>query len=194
MDAHKIQISMKTQGKNRMIMLFAGGAAALVAAALLLTYIGLSTEKYVLPEDYVDKNTKDDSSGPLLINTIVRYAVKVNVTALDLSNRNITVGVASQTDELNFGNLPQNITMRKFLVLNNSENVPVKLCIVKRGDAAGNLHVAQGDSMIIPGKGRLELELNFNATQVGPYRGEIDLVVRKPRHEELKYFVSFIGC
>jgi hypothetical protein len=179
---------MKTQGKNRTIMLFAGGAAALVIAALLLTYMSLSTEKYGLPQDY------EDSSGPLIINTIVRYAVKVNVTPLDLSNRNLTVGVASQTDELNFGNLPQNITMRKFLNLTNNEDSPVKICIVKRGDAVENLYVAQGDSMVIPGKERREVELNFNSTLVGPYRGELDLVVRKPRNDALKYFVSWIGC
>ena len=185
---------MKTTGKNRKTVLFALAAAALVIAVLILTYAGIATEKYSLPQDYVNKNSREDSSGLLIRNTIIRYAVKANVTILNTSNMNITVGVASQTDELNYGNLPQNITMRKFVDLNNSENSPVKICIIERGDVSGHLYVTQGNSMIIPAKEKGQLELGFNATDARVYSGEMDIVVRKPKYDLLSYFVSAIGC
>lgn len=185
---------MKTQGKKKGTTLIVVGAAALFIVAFLLVCVGLSTEKYSLPQDYVEKNSKEGSNGMLVTNTIVRYAVRANVTPLNLSNRNLTVGVASQTDELNFGNVPKNITIRKFININNSEPGPVRVCIVKRGDIADRMFITQGDTMTIGGGGSREIELNFNSTEVRTYRGELDIVVRKPRYGLLKDLTSIIGC
>jgi hypothetical protein len=169
---------------------------AIVYLILMITLVavGVSNETYKLPDDFVDNQSVDHSSGSFLIDDVVRYPAKANVTALNLSDRNIKVGVAAQTYELNFGNVPQNITVRKFINLGNGEKGPVRICVKARGNIGPHVYFNPGDNIILSGGEQKDLEVAFNSTRTDLYSGEIDLIVRKPKYGALEYFLFLIRC
>ena len=165
----------------------------LILMVALIAY-GVSNETYKLPDDYVDNESVDHYSGFFMMNDLVRYPAKANVTTLNLSDRNIKVGVAAQTYELNFGNVPQNITIRKFINLRNGEKGPVRICAKARGSIAPHVYFHPGDDMILSGGEQKDIEIAFNSSRTDLYGGEIDLVVRKPKYGILEYFLSLVRC
>ena len=133
----------------------------------------------------------ESSMGILFLNDITRYPARGNVTSLSKSR--ISVGIASQTYELNFGRIPENLTVRKFIDIANNEEVPVKICILKRGSIGPMLRIRE-DEFVLEEKGEREVELLFNGSEVGSYQGEIDVVVRKPRYWPARYLLNFLEC
>ncbi len=174
-------------------LLFAAGIILLLGLVMVSIFLGVYTETCQIPENFVEEESLEHSEGFFIMNDIIRYPTKVNVTSLNLSDRLITVGVAAQTYELNFGNVPQNITVRKFINLRNNEDIPVRICILKRGDVSPFIHISQ-DNLILQSNETGEIEIKFNSTEVRTYSGEIDITVRKPKYPLLKYFMSLVRC
>jgi len=179
---------------TKKVHLIIAGILLLMLAVVALLSFGVYNETYALPGDYVDNQSVDHSSGSFLIDDVVRYPAKANVTALNLSDRNIKVGVAAQTYELNFGNVPQNITVRKFINLGNGEKGPVRICVKARGNIGPHVYFNPGDNIILSGGEQKDLEVAFNSTRTDLYSGEIDLIVRKPKYGALDYFLFLIRC
>lgn len=174
-------------------LLIAGTLSLIALMAIVLTLGAIYTEGYNLPENFVNEESVDHSPGFFMINDIIRYPAKANVTPLDIS-KNITVGVAAQTSELNFGNVPQNITIRKFISLRNNEKTPVRICVLGRGDIAPHIQLTQGDDFVIQGNRARDMEMTFNSTDIGSYSGEVDIIVRKPRYGLIGYFMDLVRC
>ncbi|MCK4490977.1 MAG: hypothetical protein KAU03_00020, partial [Candidatus Altiarchaeales archaeon] len=50
------------------------------------------------------------------------------------------------------------------------------------------------EEIILEKNGQREVQIAFNATGVGAYTGEIDVIVKKPRYDMLKYLLPLTGC
>jgi len=179
---------------DKRILLILECALLFIVLVVALVAVGVSSEKYKVPEDFVDRASEDQSSGFFMDNKIVRYPTSANVSLLNLSDKNIKIGVAPQTYEINFGNVPQNITVRKFIKLNNTYNADAKVCFIARGSIGPLIKTPEGKELVLLAHQDREVEIDFNSTEMGLYSGEMDIVIRKPRYDFVTYFMSSIGC
>jgi len=170
------------------------GTILLIVLVAILTVLSISMESYTLPEGFADNESVEQSNGFFIKNQIIRYPAKANVSILNISDKNIKIGVAPQTYELNFGNVPQNITVRKFIQFANNENVPVKVCFVARGSISPLVKSTEGREMILQSQQQREIEITFNSTEVGLYNGEMDIVIRKPESFIPGSLISLVRC
>ena len=151
-------------------------------------------EKNRTPERIVDKLKFEREEGNLFIKEVVRYPAMGNVTSFVSENNTIKLGVTTQTDELNFGVVPENLTVRKFINLKNNKKGSVKICIISYGNIKDFIKVKDGNDIILKGNETKEVEILFNATKIGNYKGEIDVIIRKPKYWVLEKFLGFIRC
>jgi hypothetical protein len=153
----------------------------------------ISMEKNPEPKNFVESLKFEQQEGFLFIREIVRYPTKGNVTPLLRTNKTIKVGVTTQTDELNFGVVPENLTVRKFINLRNNDKIAVKICVLSYGSIKPFIIVRDNDFLLKENDAK-EVEIAFNATKIGSYRGEIDVVIRKPKYEALEKFLGLVKC
>jgi len=161
----------------------------LIGIALLL-----SLEKNPSRGTFVKVVKFEQKKTPLFIQEVVRYPAYGNVTPFLLAgNKSIKIGVSSQTDALNFGVLSENLTVRKFINLRNNKESKVKVCFFSYGGIKPFVRI-KGNNFIMGGKEAREVEIAFNATKIGSYLGEIDVVIRRPRYGLLQYFLPLVKC
>ncbi len=131
---------------------------------------------------YTDSINVDFSSDPFFKYSVKTYPVKVE--AVDLAdatvNSSVRIGVAGQTDELNFGRLPPGTSTRKIIEINNNEKNKAKAKIEISGNMEAFTRAEKNDEMILlPGKNEIKIECG--PERKGNYSGEIKITVIYPK-------------
>ncbi|MEA3255769.1 MAG: hypothetical protein U9Q22_08055 [Candidatus Altiarchaeota archaeon] len=169
---------------------------ALVSILLILSlglFILISLDKNPEPEEIIKETGFFHTESTLFLRDIVRYPLRANVTPLRIADNKIKVGVSIETDELNFGVVSENLTVRKFINLKNNDKVPVKMCIPSYGNIKPYILLSKNNFILKEGQA-LEVEIAFNATKVGIYSGELDVIAIKPKHPFLANFFGWVEC
>ncbi len=169
----------------------------LVVFVLMIFIVGtlgfICLEETPEPENFVKNKSLEHDEGIFFVKDIVRYPAKGNVTPLMRENRSIRLGIAAETYELNFGSIPQNLTVRKLINLRNNEDVPVKVCVLCYGGIKPLITVDK-NNLILKKDEAKEIEIRFNATNIGSYTGEVDVVIKKPKYDPLAYLLPWVRC
>ena len=171
-------------------------AIALVSILLILSlglFILISLDKNPEPEEIINESGFFHTESTLFLRDIVRYPLRANVTPLRIADSKIKVGVSVETDELNFGVVSENLTVRKFINLKNNDKVPVKMCMPSYGNIKQYVLLSK-DNFILKEGQAVEVEIAFNATKVGLYSGELDVIAIKPKHPFLANFLGWVEC
>lgn len=171
-------------------------AIALVSLSLILSlglFILISLDKNPEPEEIINEAGFFHTESTLFLRDIVRYPLRANVTPLRTTDSKIRVGVSIETDELNFGVVSENLTVRKFINLKNNGKVPVKICIPSYGNIKPYIITRKNNFILREGQA-LEVEIAFNATRIGLYSGELDVIAIKPKHPFLANFLDWVEC
>lgn len=145
------------------------------------------------PKTFVTEQVVTRDDNMFFKRIIVRYPTRGNVTTFNISEKKISVGIAPERDELNFGRVPEGVTIRKFINIQNNEDCTVKTFIRVYGDIRPLIKI-RDEEIILEKNGQREVQIAFNATWVGAYTGEIDVIVKKPRYDMLKYLLPLTGC
>ena len=90
---------------------------------------------------------------------------------------------------LNFGKIPENLTVRKYISLTNQENVKVLVKVKVFGNISKIITPSVEKIILGPGE-NFQVEITANTTNRCPgfYDGEIDIVVKKPLISYLSFF------
>ncbi|HEX54506.1 MAG: hypothetical protein DRO90_03165 [Candidatus Altiarchaeales archaeon] len=162
-------------------------------AVLMILFAFLILEKAPKPEGIIKKPTDMRADTPLFKVYIVRYPTTGNITELNLENRTLRVGISTDRDELNFGVIPQNLSVRKFLNLKNKRDSRARVCIRAYGTISDFIKIKDSDFVMERGESR-EIELVFTGDSVGNYSGEIDVITKKPKYQLLEFLLPIVGC
>ena len=126
----------------------------------------------------IAKNQTVTSYRGLLFNLIVfRYPLKANITELNESK--LLIGISTDPFDLNFGTIPKGLIVRKYLKISNNDEIPGIGRIYIKGNIS-KLVSFSSTSLKINAFETKEIEVKLNATDIGFYNGEIDLVIKKP--------------
>lgn len=171
-----------------------------VAAVFLFVFLTTSgfigfilLDKTVPPEEYTQSIVREQEEGLLFDKIIDRIPTRANITSPRIENSTVKVGVSADTSELNFGVVIQNMSVRKFLNLGNSDDSAVKVCIVAYGNISQFVDVQNNEFTLEGGDGR-EVMIEFNGDRIGVYSGEVDVITKKPKYDFLKPLLSFVAC
>ncbi|HEX33027.1 MAG TPA: hypothetical protein ENG01_01270 [Candidatus Aenigmarchaeota archaeon] len=132
---------------------------------------------YVPPSDYVKNVTTYQKKGPFYMLLVYRYPVKANVT--DVGER-ANIGVSTDKDRINFGSVSKTLVVRKFLVIKNYENKTADVSLYIYGNVSAYAEIMENHFKLAPLSNKT-VELKFNATDIGYYTGELDVVMRVRR-------------
>ncbi|MBN2013674.1 MAG: hypothetical protein JW778_00690 [Candidatus Altiarchaeota archaeon] len=145
------------------------------------------------PEEYVQRITREGDESLFFDKIIDRIPARVSVVHPRTENNTIKVGVSADTNELNFGVVIQNMSVRKFLNIASDDASTVKICIVSYGNISSFIRAEQVDFIMEKGDST-EVMLEFNGDLVGNYTGEVDVVTKKPKYGFLESLLPFVAC
>lgn len=104
----------------------------------------------------------------------VQYDMKLAVM------ENVTVGISSDTFELNFGRIPLNGTSTKYISINYNSTTPAKVVLETKGNISKFL-ILEKNNFIIEKNERFGILAN--GTEYGNYTGTLTIKVKKPRNQ-----------
>lgn len=172
--------------------IFAGLICVLIVGISVILGLVLS-EGNPEPMEFANKEISESSESILFLIDRVRYPAKAAIIPMDPMNSTMRLGISPETYELNFGIMPPNITVRKFINLQNNENSRVKICVITYGDIKPMVSIKESD-IIMDGGGSSTVEVAFNASMIGNYAGEINVISRKPKYGVLDYVLPLLKC
>jgi hypothetical protein len=127
------------------------------------------------------------SSDILFTYEITKYEANAIVTQPVEVNRTMSIGVATDTDKLKFGEIPagRNYAMRE-LSLSNLEDTPAKISISAKGSISPHLQFRE-NNFILPGKSNTTIKIFFMAdgANIGNYDGEVLVEIKRPKFPAL---------
>lgn len=172
---------MLTKGKLLII--------SLCIFALLFTafsYFPLGDEGYI----YAIHMKTEHSESPFFKHSVVTYPAKViAVDALDvMENDTIKIGVAGQTNELNFGRVPVGASTTKIIEIENNEKNPARLRINVKGKMEKFTFPEKNDIMLKPGKNAVMIKCT--PKEKGNYSGEIEVIISYPKDSFIAGIIS----
>jgi len=144
------------------------------------------------PREYVRRISREHTEDLFFEKTIDRIPARGNITYLRVENRTIKVGVSADPDELNFGVVPQNMTVRKFINLRNKD-INVKVCIIPYGSISQFIKIEQNNFIMKTNESR-EVMIKFSGDKIGSYNGELDVITKKPKYGFLEPLLPFVAC
>lgn len=143
------------------------------------------------PAEFVSNRTVIHEKALFFLQDTIKYPAECNITPSIEENRTIKMGIATHTYELNFGNVPPNVTVRKIITLENNEPRPVKVKFRVYGDIKPFVSFSEEDVILKPSE-RREFEVKFDARELGYYTGEIDVIVKAPRYDFILPFLQLV--
>ncbi|HDH41410.1 MAG TPA: hypothetical protein ENG12_03280 [Candidatus Altiarchaeales archaeon] len=144
------------------------------------------------PREYVRRISREHTEDLFFEKAIDRIPARGNITYLRVENRTIKVGVSADPDELNFGVVPQNMTVRKFINLRNKD-INVKVCIIPYGSIRQFIKIEQNNFIMKTNESR-EVMIKFSGDKIGSYNGELDVITKKPKYGFLEPLLPFVAC
>jgi hypothetical protein len=123
-------------------------------------------------------------TGLLVSENVVEYPIIVEVVPYS----NMTIGVALQNYELDFGILSQGMKARKTINL-ESPNVPVKVRAWADGDIAGMVGLSRSD-FVLDGPG--SIEVSVEAADLGNHTGRLFISARNPNYRWMGWITPWL--
>ncbi|MCK5299911.1 MAG: hypothetical protein KAJ54_02070 [Candidatus Aenigmarchaeota archaeon] len=141
------------------------------------------------------------SDNPVLNHTVLyadniffTYEVNKYPTSVEISDiieRNLSIGFSLEPSTLNFGVVPTGGNMgKRFLTLKNTQDNKVKMQFIAYGNISPMIKFSDNDFYLMPDEVKqidIMLETGQN-TPAGDYFGEINLIVKRPKYDLLKWF------
>ncbi|RLI91815.1 MAG: hypothetical protein DRO89_03235 [Candidatus Altiarchaeales archaeon] len=144
------------------------------------------------PREYVKEISREHTEDLFFEKVIDRIPARGNITYPRVENRTIKVGVSADPDELNFGVVLQNMTVRKFINLRNKD-INVKVCIIPYGSISQFIKIKQNNFIMKTNESR-EVMIEFSGDKIGSYNGELDVITKKPKYGFLEPLLPFVAC
>ena len=113
-----------------------------------------------------------------------KYALEGNVSDLNLNGSKIVVGVSNDPTELNFGAIAVNMTVEKFVEINNSADRPAFVKISMIGNIVPYIR-RQDNNFILESGSNRSIGMIFNGTQKGYFTGQATIQVITPKYPVL---------
>jgi len=149
---------------------------------------------YQTQSNYVKNETRTKNNNyPFGYNIFFdEYIIKypINVTIIKVMNQSFKVGISSDTDKLNFGKLPLYFSERKNIKINNPTTKPIEIKLKSYGNITEFIHYP--DKLIVNSKTSKLVTIMLNATKLGYYDGELDVIVRSPRYNFLGGIIKWL--
>ncbi|OYT39325.1 MAG: hypothetical protein B6U86_05395 [Candidatus Altiarchaeales archaeon ex4484_43] len=170
----------------------------LLAVVLFLFILAIGFLGFILlgetpePGEYVKRISREHTEDLFFEKAIDRIPARGNITYPRVENRTIKVGVSTDPDELNFGAVPQNMTVRKFINLHNKD-INVKVCVIPYGSIRQFIKIEQNNFIMKTNESR-EVMIEFSGDRIGSYNGELDVITKKPKYGFLEPLLPFVAC
>ena len=150
-------------------------------------YLIIFTESSIKePENLVEKMTENTNEGIFLFERITRYPIRVYIPAF---SNNITIGIAGQQEELDFGILPRHTIGRKLILVQNEDKIPAKVHLRVYGNITELVNFEKNDFVLEVNE---SITISVDAHMTGNYSGEVQIIMRKPKNEFLGWLVAWI--
>lgn len=164
---------------------------SLFIVALAFSVI-LYLDKTSAPSAYVTEKIQEQSDGVFFKRAVDRIPAKAVVFFPQMEENTIRVGVSADPNELNFGLVVQNMSVRKFLGIKNKD-VDVKICVLAYGNISEFIQTRENNIIVRHNESR-ELMLEFRGKRIGNYSGEIDVITKKPKYSFLNPLLPWVAC
>ncbi|MGC9310539.1 MAG: hypothetical protein ACP5E4_02325 [Candidatus Aenigmatarchaeota archaeon] len=112
------------------------------------------------------------------------YDLKANVTELRLNDSKILIGISNDRDEINFGAVAENMTVKKFLDLQNNEETDAVIRLETSGSISPYVLFPQREFLLKSGEKR-EVEMRFDGAKIGYYEGTLAVDIITPKNRLL---------
>jgi hypothetical protein len=163
----------------------------LILAVAVTGYLILS-DKTAEPADRVLVKTRQQTDGMFFTKAVDRIPARAAIVAPKVENDTITVGVSADRNELNFGVVIQNMSVTKFLNIENKD-VAVKECVVSYGDIGPLINVPENSFVLSTGESKA-VTLHFSGSELGNYTGEVDVITKKPKFGFMEFLLPYVAC
>ncbi len=131
-------------------------------------------------------------SDLMFVYEVMRYPASGEIIKPEGFNESIKVGIASDTDALNFGRVPGNGSyLKRYVHLNNTKEA-LKVSLKAYGNITPLIEFDENDFVLHKNES-VEIGIVFNtvnAKAYGNYTGEIDIIFKKPQYG---FLYSFLG-
>lgn len=123
-------------------------------------------------------------TGMMVSERVLEYSMRVEV----LPEENMTMGIALQDYELDFGILSRGMTARKRIDIRDP-GIPVKVRVWVIGDIAGMAELSR-EEFLLEGPGSLEVRLR--ASEPGNSTGRLFISVRNANHRWMGWITPWL--
>ena len=165
-----------------------------IAAVVILIFLSEIYGNYVPPKSYVVNETHERVGNYIFGRNLFfdEYAIRYpsNVSVVLSARGKLPLGISTDTDKLNFGILPLNFSERKKINIRN----PTKHVVEVRAYSFGNItKFLEYPRRVIVAPGKTSgMTIRLNATELGNYSGEFDVVVRYPKNKLFEGMIKWI--
>ena len=162
-----------------------------LAASIAVFYFWFNSQINLIPEDpkvYVKNMTAEDKINYLYKERIVKYPVKAGVMPFML-NESLKIGISVDKTQLDFGLVTKGLSVNKVLDFKNNDNLPAKVNVVAYGRVKPLVSTPES-SFILKNGDKRSITITMNATDVGKYEGEVDIIMRVPTFSPLVYIMK----
>ncbi|HIE34562.1 MAG TPA: hypothetical protein EYP86_05425 [Candidatus Altiarchaeales archaeon] len=175
------------------IPLIAVTLVSIIIISFILIFFSMLTEEFPEPDNIVDKQGTLRYDTTLFKVYIVRYPVQGTIVPFTVENKTLKIGISADRDKLNFGVLPQTLSVRKFLNLKNREDSKARICVRTYGTIRDFVNITE-DTFILEKEEYREVQLTFSGDRVGNYTGEIDVITKKMRYDFMEPLLPLTRC
>ncbi len=180
-------MSLDNKKKGVLVLFF-----VLILSVLGFFYL-LHSDTVPEPVTYAGRQKRETVKTSFFVNEVVRFPSSANVTKPDSSEKIIKVGVDPGTTALNFGRVFPDMPVRKYIELKNSEKYKVRVCVRKYGSISPYLNSSLDSFILEPGEEK-SVMVSFVGKDLGHFGGEVDVVIRRLRYNEMAPLIYWVGC
>lgn len=141
------------------------------------------------PSELVKSRNIEESESYLFYTKLDRIPMRGNITPFIMVNKTLPIGIAAQTDEFNWGRVPEGVEVVKFLEIGNRRGRDGKVNIMVYGDIRPYIKVGS-EEFIIKNGTKEEIQISFEGNASGSYSGEVDVLVRIPKYDFVVPFLD----
>lgn len=171
----------------------------LLRAAVVLLFVAVAVTSYLIlsdstpePTDHVLAKTRHQTDGMFFTKAVDRIPARAIIVLPEVNNDTIKVGVSADKSELNFGVVLQNMSVTKFVEINNKD-VTVKECILSYGSIGPLIKIPENNFVLKTGESKA-VTLAFSGSELGNYTGEVDVITKKPKYGFLDFLLPYVAC
>lgn len=147
---------------------------------------------YLFEPRNVTNYTYEKYETSLFTYEIIAYPAFVNVTSA--FEESIIIGIANDPDNMGFGMIPAGSRGKRVIRTDNNDIVKAKVRINKFGNISKLLDI-RDTSFILNQNESHSVNVHLKtegSTPFGVYRGEIDLIIIKPKYKGLEFLLAVI--